>query len=79
MPDKAEDGTARVGAKEGVKLGRWLGRGVLRYGIEKELDGQIRTHQMIRADTYQSADAATEASLFKAKQLIDQQGEAIFG
>ena len=39
MPDKAEDGTARVGAKEGVKLGRWLGRGVLRYGIEKELDG----------------------------------------
>jgi len=46
--------------------------------IEKEIGGETKTHQMIRADTYQSADAALEATIFKAKQLIDQQGEAIF-
>ena len=46
--------------------------------IEKEIDGQTKTHRMIRADTYQSPDTATEASISKAKMLIDQQGEAIF-
>ncbi|MCP3971527.1 MAG: hypothetical protein GY717_14660 [Rhodobacteraceae bacterium] len=47
--------------------------------IEKEIGGEMKTHQMIRADTYGSADAATEASVAKAKQVIDQMGEAVFG
>lgn len=47
--------------------------------IEKEVGGEVRTHMMIRADTYGDADTATEASLSKAKMLIDQQGEGIFG
>ena len=46
--------------------------------IEKEFDGETKTHMMIRADTYQGKDTAIEASLAKAKQLIDQQGDRIF-
>lgn len=38
-----------------------------------------QTHQMIRADTFQSESAAAEASLAKAKQMIDEQGERLFG
>lgn len=46
--------------------------------IEKEVEGQTRSHQLIRADTIQSLDAAEEASVTKAKQVIDEQGERIF-
>jgi len=47
--------------------------------IEKEIDGEIKTHRMIRADTCNSADEARELSIAKAKMLIEQQGETIFG
>lgn len=46
--------------------------------IEKTVDGATKTHQMIRADTMESREAAAEATLGKAKMLIDQQGDAIF-
>ena len=46
--------------------------------IEKEIDGETKTHMMIRADVCPSQDEAVRASLLKAKSLIDQQGEAIF-
>ncbi len=42
-----------------------------------EKDGQ--THDMIRADTYSANDIASEASIAKAKQVIDQMGDRIFG
>lgn len=42
-----------------------------------EKDG--RTHKLIRADTLESLEAATEASIGKAKQMIDEQGERLFG
>jgi hypothetical protein len=46
--------------------------------IEREVEGQMRSHMMIRADTLESQDAAVEASLAKARMLIDQQGDRIF-
>ncbi|MEJ1990709.1 MAG: HlyU family transcriptional regulator [Maritimibacter sp.] len=46
--------------------------------IEKEVGGELKTHQMIRADTSQSEDEAREISLRKAKTFIDQMGEGIF-
>lgn len=56
------------------------GDGGYRIGarIEREIGGDTKIHHMIRADTYGSADVANEASITKAKQLIDQQGEMIF-
>jgi len=46
--------------------------------IEKEIGGEVKSHYLIRADTYESASAATEASILKAKAMIDQQGDRIF-
>ena len=46
--------------------------------IEKEIDGEVKVHHMIRADTYGSQETALEASISKARILIDQQGDAIF-
>lgn len=46
--------------------------------IEKEIDGEVKSHQMVRADTLQSLEEANKATLAKAKMLIDQQGASIF-
>ena len=46
--------------------------------IEKEIGGEMKVHQLIRADTLGDADEAAEASLGKARTLIDQQGERLF-
>jgi hypothetical protein len=47
--------------------------------IEKEVEGETKTHQMIRADQIQDAEEAEAFSIRKAKQLIDEQGERLFG
>jgi hypothetical protein len=46
--------------------------------IEKEINGETKTHTMIRADMCASRDEALASSTHKAKRLIDEQGEAIF-
>lgn len=47
--------------------------------IAREVDGEIREHRLIRADTFQSIDDAKAASVTKAKQMIDEQGARLFG
>lgn len=42
-----------------------------------EKDG--KTHKLIRADTLESYEAAVDASVRKAEQVIDEQGERLFG
>lgn len=46
--------------------------------IEKNVDGETRQHTLIRADTIQGLEAAQAASVRKAKQVIDEQGDRIF-
>ncbi|MGB8624464.1 MAG: HlyU family transcriptional regulator [Paracoccaceae bacterium] len=46
--------------------------------IEKTIDGEVKTHQLIRADTLRSEEDAAAASVAKAKQIIDERGDAIF-
>lgn len=46
--------------------------------IEKEVDGDLKVHKLIRADTLGDHGAAAEASLGKARQMIDEQGERLF-
>jgi len=46
--------------------------------IEKEIDGETKTHLLIRADMIRDRDQAVEAAIHKAKQVIDQQGDTIF-
>jgi hypothetical protein len=51
--------------------------GQYRISAKVEKDGQV--HQLIRADTVTSIDDATAISLAKARQVIDEQGEKLFG
>ena len=46
--------------------------------ITKTVDGVDKSHQLIRADIVGAKDAADDASIAKAKVMIDQSGEAIF-
>jgi len=46
--------------------------------IEKEIDGELKSHHLIRADLLHGADQAAEASIQKAKSMIDQMGDKIF-
>ena len=47
--------------------------------IEKEVAGVPRFHDLVRADTVASLDEARALSLAKARQVIDEQGERLFG
>ena len=46
--------------------------------ITKEVNGEMKSHHLIRADTLMTAEAAAEAAFEKAKILIDQQGDRLF-
>ncbi len=46
--------------------------------ISKEIDGETRQHKLIRADMFPSLEDAKEATLRKAKQVIDEQGDGLF-
>lgn len=47
-----------------------------RLAAKIEKDG--KTHHLIRADVIQDKDAADAASIAKARQMIDEQGERLF-
>ena len=47
--------------------------------IEREIGGELKSHHLIRADTMGDRDQAVEASIAKAKQMIDEQGNGLFG
>ena len=47
--------------------------------IEKEIDGQTRSHRLVRADTFPDRDSAASAAALKARQVIDEQGDRLFG
>lgn len=46
--------------------------------IEKDVAGVAKIHTLIRADTIDDLDTAVEASIAKAKMLIDEQGDRLF-
>ena len=46
--------------------------------ITKEIDGETKTHRLIRADLFPSEDEAAQFALRKARQVIDEQGERVF-
>ncbi len=48
-----------------------------RLSARIEKDGQ--EHVLIRSDVLQTKEQADDASIAKAKQMIDEQGERLFG
>jgi hypothetical protein len=47
--------------------------------ITKTVDGVVKEHRFVRADRYPSVEIATEVALAKARLIIDEQGERMFG
>ncbi|HLH49899.1 MAG TPA: HlyU family transcriptional regulator [Roseiarcus sp.] len=47
--------------------------------IEREIGGVRKEHRFVRADAFASYDDAVAFSLGKARQMIDLQGDRIFG
>ena len=47
--------------------------------VSKEVDGVVKEHKFIRADRFASLDDAVQVSLNKGRQIIDEQGERMFG
>jgi hypothetical protein len=47
--------------------------------ITKDIDGVAKEHRLIRADRFAALDAAVDVSFRKARQMIDEQGERLFG
>ncbi|MBO9467713.1 Transcriptional activator HlyU [Pelagimonas phthalicica] len=46
--------------------------------IELDVDGETKTHDLIRADMIRDLDECKEASIRKAQQMIDQMGKNLF-
>ena len=51
--------------------------GQYRVAARIEKDGKL--HQLVRADTMASLDQAKDISLAKSRQIIDEQGDRLFG
>jgi|TARA_A100001391_G_scaffold87150_1_gene57611 hypothetical protein len=47
--------------------------------IEKEIDGETKTHSFIRADKFTDKDDCAAATLGKGRQIIREQGRFLFG
>ena len=47
--------------------------------ISKDVGGVRKEHRFVRADRFSALDDAAEFSILKARQIIDQQGERLFG
>ena len=47
--------------------------------ISKEIDGARREHKFVRADRFATLEEAADFAILKGRQIIDQQGDRIFG
>jgi len=55
--------------------GQWQMCGV----IEKDIGGETKTHRFVRADRFGGRDEAASFTLVKARQIVDQLGDKVFG
>ena len=46
--------------------------------IEKEIDGEVKSQSLVRADTVNAIEAANDMSVNKAKQVINERGDKLF-
>jgi len=46
--------------------------------IEKEIEGELKSSQFIRADRLASVEMASSAAIEKGKQIIKEQGDQLF-
>ncbi|GHD11286.1 HlyU family transcriptional regulator [Tianweitania populi] len=47
--------------------------------VSKEIDGELKEHRFVRADRFGDINTAADISIVKGRQLVDEQGDRIFG
>jgi hypothetical protein len=47
--------------------------------IEKTVGGELKSYRFVRADRFSSREDVASFSLAKGRQIIDEQGEGVFG
>jgi hypothetical protein len=47
--------------------------------ISKDVDGVRKEHKFIRADRFTTLDEAADLALSKGRQMVDEQGDRLFG
>ena len=47
--------------------------------VSKEIDGVVKEHKFIRADRFSGLDDAVDISIRKGMQIVDEQGDRLFG
>jgi hypothetical protein len=47
--------------------------------IEKDVGGEHKSYQFVRADRMSSKDDLISLALAKGRQIVDEQGEGVFG
>jgi hypothetical protein len=47
--------------------------------IEKTINGELKSYKFVRADRFSSREDVVSYSLAKGRQLIDEQGDGVFG
>ena len=46
--------------------------------VEKDIGGETKVHEFVRADTLPDRDEMASVSLAKGRQLVDEQGDRLF-
>lgn len=46
--------------------------------IEKQVEGEMKSYQFVRADRISSKDDLVAMALSKGRQIVDEQGEGLF-
>mgnify|MGYP001194422916 CR=1 FL=1 len=46
--------------------------------IEKTVGGEAKSHRFVRAEKHGSVEGATDFSLMKGRQIVDQLGDGLF-
>ncbi|MGD9913975.1 MAG: HlyU family transcriptional regulator [Rhizobiaceae bacterium] len=47
--------------------------------VSKEIDGVTKEHRFIRADRFASLEDAANHAIVKGRQVVDEQGDRLFG
>ena len=74
-PEGVEYKGYRIHPQARQQGGQWLTAGVIR----KDIAGVAKEHSFIRADTFGSKDDAAAMAVEKAKLIIDERGDRMFG
>ena len=75
----AKDPVAEPETHEGFTITPTPIREGTRFRISALIEKDGRSHTLIRADVIDDIDTANRISIAKARQMIDEQGDGLFG